>query len=87
MSDALWDGRRSRTFNVVDDYNREALAIEIDLSLPSPRVVHREVKNRVAEGGTLNRMPICVEPSLKLNYPPTNGQCSRNCAACIMIAE
>ncbi len=39
MSDALWDGRRFRTFNVVDDYNREALGIEIDLSLPSQRVV------------------------------------------------
>lgn len=39
MSDALWDGRRFRTFNVVDDYNREALGIEVDLSLPSQRVV------------------------------------------------
>ena len=39
MSDALWDGRRFRTFNVVDDYNREALSIEIDLSLPSERVI------------------------------------------------
>ena len=26
MSDALWDGRRFRTFNVVDDFSREALA-------------------------------------------------------------
>ena len=25
MSDALWSGRRFRTFNVLDDYNREAL--------------------------------------------------------------
>ena len=32
-------GRRFRTFNVVDDYNREALAIEVDLSLPSVRVI------------------------------------------------
>lgn len=39
MSDALWDGRRFRTFNVVDDCNREALGIEIDLSLPAQRVV------------------------------------------------
>lgn len=39
MSDALWDGRRFRTFNVVDDYNREALAIEIDLNLPAGRVI------------------------------------------------
>ena len=47
MSDALWDGRRFRTFNVVDDYNREALSIEIDLSLPSRRVVR--VLDRIAE--------------------------------------
>jgi putative transposase len=39
MSNSLWDGRRFRTFNVVDDYNREALAIEVDLSLPSRRVI------------------------------------------------
>jgi putative transposase len=34
MSDALWSGRRFRTFNVLDDFNREALRIEIDTSLP-----------------------------------------------------
>lgn len=39
MSDALWNGRRFRTFNVVDDFNREALAIEIDFSLPATRVI------------------------------------------------
>ena len=39
MSDSLFCGRRFRTFNVVDDFNREALAIEIDLSLPSQRVI------------------------------------------------
>jgi len=39
MSDSLFCGRRFRTFNVVDDFNREALAIEIDLSLPSQRIV------------------------------------------------
>ena len=47
MSDALWDGRRFRTFNVVDDFNREALAIEVDLNLPSRRVVR--VLDRIAE--------------------------------------
>lgn len=46
MSDALWCGRRFRTFNVVDDFNREALAIEVDLNLPAERVVR--VLNRVA---------------------------------------
>lgn len=39
MSDALWCGRRFRTFNVVDDFNREVLAIEIDLNLPAARVI------------------------------------------------
>ena len=39
MSDALMCGRPFRTFNVVDDFNREALAIEIDLNLPVPRVI------------------------------------------------
>ncbi len=39
MHDALTCGRRFRTFNVVDDFNREALAIEIDLNIPAQRVV------------------------------------------------
>lgn len=39
MSDALVCGRRFRTFNVVDDFNREALHIEIDTSITSPRLV------------------------------------------------
>lgn len=39
MSDALWCGRRFRTFNVLDDFNREALAIDIDLNLPAQRVI------------------------------------------------
>ena len=39
MSDSLNDGRAIRTFNVIDDYNREALGIEVDLSLPSARVI------------------------------------------------
>ncbi len=39
MSDALADGRKLRTFNVLDDYNREGLAIDVDLSMPSARVI------------------------------------------------
>lgn len=39
MSDALVDGRRFRILNIIDDYNRESLAIEVDTSLPSLRVV------------------------------------------------
>jgi putative transposase len=46
MSDSLFCGRRFRTFNVVDDFNREVLAIEVDLSLPSLRVTR--VLERIA---------------------------------------
>ena len=39
MSDALTDSRKFRLLNVIDDYNRESLAIEVDTSLPSQRVI------------------------------------------------
>jgi putative transposase len=39
LSDALWSGRKFRTFNVIDEFNREALRIEIDTSLPAARVI------------------------------------------------
>ena len=50
MSDALWDGRRFRTFNVVDDFNREALTIAVDFSLTAERVV-RELEQIAAHRG------------------------------------
>ena len=39
MSDVLYSGQRFRTFNVVDDYNRECLAIEVDTNIPALRVI------------------------------------------------
>lgn len=33
------DGRSFRLFNVIDDFNREALGIGADFSLPSERVI------------------------------------------------
>lgn len=39
MEDALYGGRRFRTLNILDEGNREALAIEIGTSIPSARVV------------------------------------------------
>lgn len=38
MHDQLSDGRSIRLFNVIDDFNREGLGIEVDFSLPSERV-------------------------------------------------
>ncbi len=50
MHDQLADGRSIRLFNVIDDFNREALGIEIDFSLPSERVV-RALKQIIAWRG------------------------------------
>jgi putative transposase len=46
VSDALAWGRRIRLFTVVDVFTREALAIEVDTSLPGARVV--QVLERLA---------------------------------------
>ena len=34
MGDALMHGQRFRTFNVLDDFSREVLAVEVDTNLP-----------------------------------------------------
>jgi len=39
VSDALTDGRKFRSLNIVDDYNRECLAAEVDTSISGTRVV------------------------------------------------
>jgi putative transposase len=39
MHDQLSDGRSFRLFNVIDDFNREGLGVEVDLSLPAARVI------------------------------------------------
>lgn len=48
MTDALSWGRKFRTLNIVDDYTRECLAIEVDTSLGGLRVVRvlEELKAR-----------------------------------------
>ena len=47
MNYSLVDGRKFRMFNVIDDYNRESLAMEVDTSLPSLRVIR--VLSRLVE--------------------------------------
>lgn len=39
MADRLADGRQFRLLNVLEDFNREGLGIEVDLSPPAKRVV------------------------------------------------
>ena len=39
MADQLSDGRTIQTLNVMDDFNREGLCIDVDFSSPAKRVV------------------------------------------------
>ncbi len=39
MTDSLVDGRRFRLLNIMNDFNRESLAVEADSSLPAARVI------------------------------------------------
>ena len=67
VSDALYSGTRFRTFNVLDDFNREVLAIEVDTSLPSARLV-RVFEQLKAERG----LPETLRTD---NGPEFLGQC------------
>ena len=55
MSDALATGRKYRTFNVRDDFNREALCIAVDTSLPAARVI-RELEQLIEWRGKPDRL-------------------------------
>ena len=48
MGDALMHGQRFRTFNVLDDFSREVLAVEVDTNLPAARIIR--VLDRIAAG-------------------------------------
>ena len=47
MHDQQEDGRTFRLLNVIDDFNREGIGMEIDFSLPSERVI-RELKQIIS---------------------------------------
>jgi len=47
MSDSLYNGRKVKIFNVLDDFNRQALAMEVDTSMNSKRVT--EILDRLIE--------------------------------------
>ncbi len=42
MRDQPADGRSFRLLNVLNDFNREGLAMEVDISLPAARVIRGE---------------------------------------------
>jgi len=49
MHDQLEVGRTFKLFNVIDDFNREALGIELDFSLPSERVILAKNRSSACE--------------------------------------
>ena len=57
VSDALMNGTRIRAFNVVDDFTRECLAIEVDTSIPGLRATR--VLERIAATRPLPKYLIC----------------------------
>lgn len=70
MADALWSGRRFRTFNVIDEFNREGLRIEVDTSLPTARVI-RALNERVEVRGA--PLSIRLDNVLNARGCSTNG--------------
>jgi putative transposase len=50
MSDGLYAGKRFRTFNVIDDFNREVLLIEIDTSITGRRLIRIFERLRLDRG-------------------------------------
>lgn len=50
MSDSLYAGKRFRTFNVIDDFNRELLHVEIDTSITGKRLIRVFERLRLDRG-------------------------------------
>lgn len=57
MGDSLASGRPFRILNIVDDYSREAIATEVDTSMPGQRVVR--VLDQIASMRPLPRTIVC----------------------------
>lgn len=64
MSDCLYNGRRFRTFNVIDDFAREGLEIEIDTSITSERVVRVLERIRLERGSAPKRLRLDNGPEM-----------------------
>lgn len=63
MTDALYGGRKFRTLNVIDEGNRECLAIEVSTSIPSVRLI-RVLDELVAVHGKPDALRVDNGPEL-----------------------
>jgi hypothetical protein len=59
VSDAFVDGRRFRILSIVDDFNRECLALVADASLPGMRVVRELERKPIFEKCESTRLKRC----------------------------
>ena len=50
MNDSFYASRRFRTFNVIDDFNRELLHVEIDTSITGKRLIRVFERLRLERG-------------------------------------
>lgn len=68
MSDQLTSGKTFRTLNVIDDYNRQALGIEVGLSLSLLRVIRAldQISERCRKPAAIrgDNGPECILESL-----------------------
>ncbi|CDL84916.1 hypothetical protein Xszus_04198 [Xenorhabdus szentirmaii] len=76
MHDALYWGNRFRTLNIIDEGTRECLAIEMDTSLPTERVI-RVLEHLKTERGLPQQIRVDNGPEListnLLNYCDSNN--------------
>jgi len=70
MHDQLAYGRRYRLFHVIDDFNREDLMIEADLSLPAERVIR--ALNLIIEWGGKPKCLRCDNGPEYISYKLTS---------------
>jgi putative transposase len=81
MSDSLMNGRRFRTFNVIDDYSRKVIALEAEYSFPSIGVIEvlkraieiqgKPLKVRVDNGPEFTSLEFtswCKEQSIQIQF-------------------
>ena len=82
MCDSLFSGRRFRTLNVVDDFNREVLAIEIDVGLSAERLQRiDDHMGQAVEDGTMVGGLGMIARNGKVVYEQTWGMSDREAGA------